>query len=382
MMPLGRQENAPEVLIIKPDKLGDFLVWQDAVREYVECFKNERRVLVADAAWSALAEASGVWDEVVSLDGIRFREHFGYRLRFLAGIRRRAISVAINASVRRSFRFSDALVRFSGAQERIGMSGEETREGPTWIQRLSDKWYTQLIDADDEVVYGEIGRQLSLTRAFGGGQRRAALPHINLSADISTPEVCPKNGYVVMVLGAADANRRWPVASFVELAAQLLDETSYTIVLCGTRAEEGLARSFIAEVDSARQSRIVDLCGVTGIVELAGVLKHSIAVVSNETGTMHLAVAMGRPTVCIAGVGDFGHMVPYPSGLETAGGPVPVTVYDKLPCYGCGWNCIYDVADESPVPCVSAVSVEDVWRSLHPLLRKNTAAQQKGDSSG
>ncbi|HDI60737.1 MAG TPA: lipopolysaccharide heptosyltransferase family protein, partial [Desulfobacteraceae bacterium] len=47
------------------------------------------------------------------------------------------------------------------------------------------------------------------------------------------------------------------------------------------------------------------------------------AVLSNETGTIHLAAALGTPAVCIAGGGDFGHMIPYPEDLDTGGRPLP-----------------------------------------------------------
>jgi ADP-heptose:LPS heptosyltransferase len=370
LCPPGKVWEVKELLVIKPDKLGDFVVWLDSAREYVECFDDSRRVLVAEAHWSKLAEITDFWDEVIPVDVGQFREHLFYRLKILLRIRRRQTSIVINASVRRTFRVSDVFARFSGASEKIGMTGAETREGVAWIQCWSDKWYSQLVATDNEVTYGEMGKQLSLTRVFGGGQRKAALPRMPLPATIPVPERCPDGKYMVIVLGAAGTDRRWPVTSFVEIARRFLDESDYSIVLCGARAERELSSSFLALLDSARRTRIVDLIGATNVVELVGVLRDAVAVLSNDTGAMHLAVALGRPTVCVAGVGDFGHLVPYPAELEITGLPAPVTVYEKLPCYGCGWKCIHEVVDGAPVPCVSAVSVEAVWRNLIALLKQ------------
>ncbi len=379
LVPPHRVAEPDELLIIKPDKLGDFIVWLDAAREYPACFPHMRSVLVADAAWSTLAETLGLWDQVVALDGSRFREHLGYRLRMLHRIRRAPTAVAINASVRRSFRVSDALVRFSTASETIGMTGRETREGRTWIQRWSDRWYSRLIVAEHEVSEGELARQMSFVHAMGGTPRRAALPRVDWDGNAPVPERCPAKGYVVLILGAATTSRRWPIRAFVETATRVLRETDQVIVLCGTRAEQVLAHAFLAAFGRGDQARIVDLTGATDIVELGGVLAKAGVVLGNETGAVHLAAALGRPTVCVAGGGDFSHLVPYPDDLDTGARPVPVTVYERLPCYGCGWRCIHEVAEGDPAPCISAVSVEAVWERLHPLVKAADADELPGN---
>jgi ADP-heptose:LPS heptosyltransferase len=104
-------------------------------------------------------------------------------------------------------------------------------------------------------------------------------------------------------------------------------------------------------------------------------LVKSQILISNETGTAHIANAVGTPTVCILGGGHFGRFVPYPV-LSGQTSHLKV-VYHKMPCYGCDWKCVYQIKSEAsgsgamedePAPCISNISVDAVWNEVKPLL--------------
>ncbi|SPJ15118.1 hypothetical protein SBDP2_2160005 [Syntrophobacter sp. SbD2] len=88
-------------------------------------------------------------------------------------------------------------------------------------------------------------------------------------------------------------HRAWPPERFADLANRLLRHREIEIVLLGVEGEQELAR----EMQSHLEFPLIDLVGKTGISELLGVLKQCSLLVSNDTGTIHMAAAAGVGTV-------------------------------------------------------------------------------------
>jgi ADP-heptose:LPS heptosyltransferase len=115
----------------------------------------------------------------------------------------------------------------------------------------------------------------------------AQLPGAQLVAGLSVPP----EGFAVIHPGASTASRRWSVAGFAAVASWLLDH-DVAVVVTGTESEQEL----VDEI-RRREPAIVDLCGRTGVNELAGVITSARLVVTNDTGVAHLAAAVRAPSV-------------------------------------------------------------------------------------
>ena len=98
-------------------------------------------------------------------------------------------------------------------------------------------------------------------------------------------------GFAVLHPGASTPARRWPPAGFAAVARWLL-ERDVAVVATGTDAE----RPVVEEL-CRREPGVIDLCGRTGVCDLAGVLSAARLVVSNDTGVAHLAAAVRAPSV-------------------------------------------------------------------------------------
>lgn len=104
-------------------------------------------------------------------------------------------------------------------------------------------------------------------------------------------------GFVALQLGASAEARRWPVAHFSRLAEGLLD-AGYTPVLLGTAPERHLAEELKALL-GPRAAAVADLVGATNLPGLAATLCACKLLVTNDTGTMHLAAGLGVPCLAI-----------------------------------------------------------------------------------
>jgi heptosyltransferase-2 len=94
--------------------------------------------------------------------------------------------------------------------------------------------------------------------------------------------------------------KRWPLEHFIALGRRLAAERQARILALGSAAETGLC----AQVAAAIGAGAVSLAGQTALPDLAAVLAHCALAVANDSGGMHLAVAVGVPVVGIFGLTD------------------------------------------------------------------------------
>lgn len=175
-------------------------------------------------------------------------------------------------------------------------------------------------------------------------------------------------GFVAFQLGASEERRRWPVESFAALGRELWREAGRLPLLLGGGGEEDLARRY-AEASAALDPSTphLSLIGRTNLEELAAALLRADLLVSNDTGTMHLAAGLGRPVLGIflatAQAWDTG---PY---LEES-----CSVEPALPCHPCpfGQKCPHDEK------CRRAVRAAEIGRLCLGFLRDGSWPEPTG----
>jgi heptosyltransferase-2 len=113
---------------------------------------------------------------------------------------------------------------------------------------------------------------------------------------------------VALLPGAAYGEaKQWPSDRMAELAARLVTERGAACVIVGATGDRAAARaieSWLRDRAPETVSSVVDLVGHTSLGALAGVLARAAVCVSNDSGGMHLASALGRPVVAIFGPTD------------------------------------------------------------------------------
>lgn len=161
-------------------------------------------------------------------------------------------------------------------------------------------------------------------------------------------------GFVGMQLGASSDIRRWPVRFFADLAEQLWDKYKLCAVLLGSSGEAVLGERF----ESQSQAPCVNIIGKTNFVELAAMLANVRLLITNDTGTMHLAAGLGVPVAAIflatAQPWDTG---PYRNGC--------LCLEPDTDCHPCGFsqNCPFDNA------CRAMITPQSVMVWLEPWLQ-------------
>jgi len=177
-------------------------------------------------------------------------------------------------------------------------------------------------------------------------------------------------GYVALQMGASEDRRRWPVDRFVSAARTLWKREGLVPVLLGTKAEAPLGERFASAADFP----LVNTIGRTSLTGLAGVLLRSRALITNDTGTMHLAAGLGVPTCAVF----LATAQPWDTGPYRAGN---ICLEPDMACHPCEFGkacprdeaCRKSVTPEAMVGYVTAllaggppepVAGTRAWRTL------------------
>ena len=206
----------------------------------------------------------------------------------------------------------------------------------------------------------EIRRWLRLVAALGA---TATDPRLEFQ---TTPEDRSSAGALLGVTGdgpliglhagAKDVERRWPAGRFAAVGDALASNYGARLVLTGSESEREVVRAVGAEIRAAT----LDLSGQTDLGTFAAVIARLDLVVTNDTGTSHLAAAMGTPSVVLFGPTRPDHWAPLDAGLHR--------VVDAAALTGPGVPRA-EVLSRLDVDPVLAACADQLarWRALAPL---------------
>ena len=347
--PSGTSASVGPIVLIRLDAIGDFVLWLDTARHFRTLYPGRHICLLANGAWCELAQGLSYWDEVIPIDVPGLVRRPLYRWRIFHRISRRKFSLAICPAYSRDFWTGDSVLRATRAAECIGCDSDLTNLTPAY-KRCSDRWYTRLVPARPGPLM-ELRRNAEFMSNLGGltlnptvatFPRRAGGPHESQAA------------YCILFPGASWGGRRWPVESFVELGVRLRAHGDWQLVLCGSASE----RDLCDRVAYALGGDVLNLAGKTSLVQLSEWLRSAKLLVSNETSAIHIAAAVGTPSVCILGGGHFGRFLPYDA---LTSGCAPKVAVHQMPCFHCNWHCTQPHRAGEAVPCISEVSVAQVF---------------------
>ena len=162
--------------------------------------------------------------------------------------------------------------------------------------------------------------------------------------------------------------KRWMPERYAELADWLIARKRAKILFVGVADEMPI----ITEIQRLMQAESINIAGKTTLTQLASILHISNVFIGNDSGPMHLAAAVGTPTIGLYGPGD-----------PTRFGPVGTkcrTIQRKTDCPPCrGTTCRFGKDG-----CMSKIQVADVIQTLENagyLSSENSQISQKTEIS-
>lgn len=162
-----------------------------------------------------------------------------------------------------------------------------------------------------------------------------------------------RRGYLAVCPGAAYGSaKRWLPDRFARVIDHVGETHGIPSLLLGSETERWITSS----ITGTTSGKCVDLAGRTSLLEAAGVLAGARAVLSNDTGLMHLAAAVGPPVVAIFGSTD-------PAATRPLGDK-HVVIASGVECA----PCLERECARRTYECMQAISVDAVCEALDRLM--------------
>ncbi len=297
-------EALERVLLVKFWGIGSLQLLTPAVRTLRARHPRARLTLLTLKENEAFARGLGAFDEVLTLDvrsgsGLAGWARVFERIRVLVLALRRARFDAVY-DFEFFTRFSALIALSSGAPLSAGFEAPQVWRGHFHTRSVPFNRYWHVARNFRALAGGEDGREIE--------PDELAPYRILPEDDARVRELLRQRGLVpgapFVVLnanaGRLSLERRWPLERFAELARALVEQDRTPVVLVGADAEREHVAALRAQAGvDARW--LVDLAGELTIGELCALLAQSGALVTNDSGPMHLSAALGTPTIGLFG---------------------------------------------------------------------------------
>jgi len=162
--------------------------------------------------------------------------------------------------------------------------------------------------------------------------------------------------YVVFNVNSEASSRRLPSEKWVGLGNRLLKTLRVKIVFVGIASEQQRVDEVMQAIEP--KEHLVDLCGKAPVRELAILLRDADVLVSNDSGPMHLANAVGTPLVTFFGSAD-------PSETGPLNRENAIVIDKWLKCS----PCLKNVCRFPTVRCLEQITVDEIYQSVLKVMR-------------
>ena len=355
----ARSGDIREVLVLRLDRIGDVLMSLPALAD-LRAALPAARIRLAVGRWSEPVARTAPVDEVLvwsapwaarrgeGRDGMRALWTRARALR-AGGI---DLALDLQGDLRASF-----LMALTGARRRVGYANT----GGAYL-------LTDVVALDETVSWVEQNRA-AVVRAVGAG----------LPAAVSTfdPLTAADRDRARQILGGLGfdgrrplvgvhpsggrAVKQWDPARWGAVAARLQRGFGAAILITGAAADRPLAQSIAGHLSG----QSADLTGRLDVRETMAVIAALDLFLSPDTGTMHMACAVGTPSVTVFGPSD-------PARYFSGRGPRHAVVRADLWCAPCNLIRKPPAECDGPEPpeCLRLVTVEQVYQVAARVLRE------------
>ena len=338
--PGGRKK----ILIVNVNWIGDVIFSTPFIKTIRDTYPDDYIACLLHPRCAEILKGSPRIDEIIVYDEEGKHKSLIGKLMLILHLRKIHFDIAF--ILHRSFTKA-LLVFLAGVRERIGY--------PTKNRGLL---LTRTIDLPEEEVH-KVEYFLNLARGSGIKVRESSYEFFIQDPDRkSVKEFLKKNGVmdkdrlIVLCPGGNWGPKRWPKENFAKLADMLAGKPDVRIILSGAKKDIVL----VEEIRGMMKNLPVISCGLTTLKELGALLERADLVVANDSGPMHLAVAMRSNVIALFGPTSPGLTGPYGEGNYKV---IWKTEGCDVPCY--------DVTCTDN-RCMKLITVEDVFKEAEKVL--------------
>ena len=343
-------------LVVGPNWVGDMIMAHGLI-SFLKSKRPDDSIHMLAPSWSLdVARRMPEIDQVIELPfdhgelKLKERWSFARKLRFSRYHRAFVLPNSLKSAL---------IPAMAGIPRRIGWRGEYRYKLLTDLRILHEARFPRMIDR-----YMALGFPANLALSANQLPEAPPLPRLAMDEESQSRLVTTYNldvGRLVALCPGAEFGpaKQWPLDRFTDLADRLVD-LGYQVIFLGSANDADDVKLVIEQIPEAKRDQLVNLTGLTSIPEAIDLIGLTQAVVTHDSGLMHVAAATGRPLVALFGPSSPQHTPPL---SETA-----LTLTHPVPCHPC-------FERECPLKhqaCLSEISVDTVLEALTQQIHRIT----------
>ncbi len=282
--------NLMKILVIKPSSLGDIIHALPFLHTIKESFPDSTVDWVISTPLKGILEGNPLINELIlfNKDAWKNIKRFRKTLSEMSTLKKQlqlkhyTVVVDLQGLLR-----SGLIAFFTPAMKKIGFA--DAREGGRYFynKKVAVRRDTHAVD-----------KCLEAAKAVGANVKKVVFPvYITDTARSRVKTLLEEiDEYIILVPSARWETKRWPPEKFAALTKKI----SLPCIITGSTGDERMA----GKIMDAASKQTINLAGKTGLKELAALIAGAQAVVSNDSGPMHIAAALDIPTVALFGPTD------------------------------------------------------------------------------
>ena len=346
-----RENQYKRILVVRTDRIGDVLISTSVVKALRDNYPMSYIAMMVSPYTKDIVDGNPYLDSVIIFDKDKKHKGLFATLDFSRRLKNMGFDVAIilHPTVR-----THLICFLAGIRERIGYD----RKAPYFLTTVVK--HTKQHGMRHEIEYNfDLLKPLGISEANKELYMpiKARSEHF-VDEALKEAGVTPQDRLIAINPTSSCVSRRWPINKFAELIDMLSMSFRVKILIVSDAIHGAISK----ELASLTKTRPIDLSGRFNLSELASLFKRCSLVISNDSGPVHMAVAVKTPVISI-----FGRNQP---GLGPVRwrplGDTDVFLHKKTDCAPClAHNCVNNFK------CLEAISVEEVLSCAARLLNRS-----------
>jgi len=366
---LSPKSSSNKVLIIFQQIIGDSVLFLNPLVAYTSFYSKQGKDLtilcrpIIKKFWDSTADLPKDLNVEV-IDFTRLFNDFRYFKEIVKQYRHYADTIIAPGSTLSSDLLSTVLC----ARHKIGMIGHKKTNWPFHIALFQKLAFTEIVMPEKEMMM--IQRHRLLLNYLGCKDYQGKISKLKVFPSIVSGYYC------VICPGSSLQVKCWPVERYAEICDWLIGTYGIDVYLCGGKEEKKVAVQMMSLIKF--RSKVINRVGDTTFEEWISLIQHSLIVLGNDSGSLHIAAASNKKSVCVAGVYDKYQFFPYKVDALDDGQVLPSTLYVDMNCEYCksrgyfhGYGnkeCQHEIGKGNCALCVSAISVNSVKKVIKNML--------------
>lgn len=324
------------ILLIKLDRYGDFILWNDHFNQILKSFKKKNIFLLCNNNLKEYLKKHYKNITFISCDKKSFLFNIKYRYQKLFFLRKFLFEQVINFHRERDIYYSDCIVKITNSSNKCGSKIHEKG----FINNLSNQHYDKLVEtrekSHESIYLNEFKKKL-----FESNYSYKKDLKFKKNKKLSKFKNC-----VLISSGGSDSKRNISLNKIL-LSLRISNLSKTKIVILGNNYEKNVINKNYVFF----HNNIINLAGKTNFDDFIYLHYLAKVIISNDSASGHLAHYFKKKSFTFLGGGHFNRFFPYPNkNLKKH-----KYIYKKMKCFNCNWNCLYDNLNMKKYPCIEKV---------------------------